>query len=248
MNHADIGPANFLTNQRRQSRHLIAAGKDVTGIYAAAECISAIHTDQVLNKGTEHAQITSDFGTLTCAGFKKQTAARNAAITCGVQDRAEEAPHTTETLGFPHFEGFTDVNDYSSCAHTGALLEEVDDERNETLPAASIIARRIGPRAWIDDIGRMNEEANIKFCDRRTNRITRCRRPRTVGERFRRRGKYLRSGEGRKFTMEGMKKGGKAGTVTANTGAAVIANRRKRHCCLTPSNRETYFQFFHEPT
>jgi len=34
--------------------------------------------------------------------------------------------------------------------------------------------------------------------------------------------------------MEGMKKGGKADTVAADTGAAVIADRRKRHCNHRP--------------
>jgi hypothetical protein len=58
-------------------------------------------------------------------------------------------------------------------------------------------------------------------------------------ERLGRRGKYLRSREGRKFTMEGMKKGGKANTVTADTCAAVITNRRKKshsHCVIFTEN------------
>jgi len=109
-------------------------------------------------------------------------------------------------------------------------LEEIDDERNQALPATMVSTRRIIPRTRIDDIGRMDEKAYIEFSDRQFNRITRGRCPRTVGERFGRRCKYLGSRESGKFTMEGTKKGGKADTVAADTGAAVIADRRNGHC------------------
>jgi hypothetical protein len=69
MNNADIGPANLLSNKSRQTGHFIAAGEDVASIYTAAERFGTIHTRQIFHKCTEHAQISSNFGTLTGAGL-----------------------------------------------------------------------------------------------------------------------------------------------------------------------------------
>ena len=229
MDDADIGPADCIGNSRRQTGHLVAAGKDVAGIYAAAECLGTINAHYVLYKGTEIAQITCNFGTLTGAGFQQEPAARHPAPLCGIQDRAEETTHTTESLLFAEFQGLSDVDDDASRSNSSTCLEEIDDERNQALPATMVSARRIIPRAWIDDIGRMDEETYIEFSDRQFNRIARGGGPRGVRERFWRCRKYLGSRKARKFTMEGMKKGGKADAVATDTGAAVIADRRKRH-------------------
>jgi len=70
MNDTDIRPADLLPNQSSQTGHFIATGKDVAGIYTAAEYIGPVNADQVLYKGTENAQITGDFGTLTSASFQ----------------------------------------------------------------------------------------------------------------------------------------------------------------------------------
>jgi hypothetical protein len=65
MNDADIRPANLLSHQGSQTGHLVATGEDVAGIHTAPKCLGAINAHYVLYKGTENAQITGDFGTLT---------------------------------------------------------------------------------------------------------------------------------------------------------------------------------------
>jgi hypothetical protein len=98
MDDADIGPTNLLSNKSRQTGHFIATGEDVASIDAAAERIGAIHIDQILHKGTEHAQIMSDFGTLTGAGFKQEPAARHPALLGSIQNSAEEPTHAAQPL------------------------------------------------------------------------------------------------------------------------------------------------------
>jgi hypothetical protein len=145
----------------------------MAGIDTAAEHIRTINTDQVLYKSTEHAQISSDFGTLTGTGFQQQTTARDPRSPCSVQNSTEEATHTTKPLLFAEFQGLSDVDNDAARSNSSTCLEEIDDERNQVLHATRLSTRRIIPRAWIDDIGRVDEEAYIEFSDRQFNRITR---------------------------------------------------------------------------
>jgi hypothetical protein len=86
----------------------------MAGIYTAAKRIGPVNTDQVLYKGTENAQISSDFGTLTRTGLEQESAAGDTARFGGVQDRAEETTHTTKSLLFAEFQGLSDVDNDAS--------------------------------------------------------------------------------------------------------------------------------------
>jgi hypothetical protein len=114
MDDADIGPTDRIGNSRRQTGHLVAASEDVAGIHAAAERLGTINTNYVLHKGTEIAQITCNFGTLTSAGFQQEPAARHPRSPRGVQNGTEESAHTTESLFFAEFQGLSDVDNDAS--------------------------------------------------------------------------------------------------------------------------------------